>query len=64
MKKVLFALFAVSMLAACQTETAPATEETSTPCCDTTEVVAEPVEGGSEVAKPEVEAVSEESVVK
>ena len=63
MKKVLFALFAVSMLAACQSETTPATEEVSTPV-DTTVVMEEPVEGGSDVAKPAVEEVSEESVVK
>jgi hypothetical protein len=51
------------MLAACQTETTPATEEVSTPV-DTTVVMEEPVEGGSDVAKPAVEEVSEESVVK
>ena len=62
MKKVLFALFAVSMLAACQTEEAAPVQEST----DTTVLapVEEPAEGGSDVAKPEVEEVSEESVVK
>lgn len=61
MKKVLFALFAVSMLAACQTEETPAQETTDTTVLAPVE---EPAEGGSDVAKPEVEEVSEESVVK
>jgi len=57
MKKVLFALFAVSMLAACQTEETPAQETTDTTVLAPVE---EPAEGGSEVVTPEVEKTSEE----
>lgn len=52
MKNVMFALMAVAILASCA-ETA--TEETvvEETVVDTTVVMEEPVEGGSEVAKPE-----------
>ena len=52
MKNVMFTLLAVAMLASCA-ETA--TEETvvEETVVDTTVVIEEPVEGGSEVAKPE-----------
>jgi uncharacterized lipoprotein YajG len=59
MKNVMFALVAVAMLASCAEATTEETmvEET---VVDTTVVVEEPVEGGSEVAKPEeVEAIAE-----
>jgi hypothetical protein len=58
MKNVMFALVAVAMLASC----AESTEETvvEETVVDTTVVMEEPVEGGSEVAKPEeVEAIAE-----
>jgi hypothetical protein len=58
MKNVMFALVAVAMLASCAESTeGTVVEET---VVDTTVVVEEPVEGGSEVAKPEeVEAIAE-----
>ena len=51
MKNVMFTLLAVAMLASC----AEYTEETMVEetVVDTTVVIEEPVEGGSEVAKPE-----------
>ena len=51
MKNVMFTLLAVAMLASC----AEYTEETMVEetVVDTTVVMEEPVEGGSEVAKPE-----------
>ncbi len=58
MKKVLFALFAVSMLAACQTEeTAPVQETTDTSVMTPSE---ESTENDSQVVTPEVEKTSEE----
>ena len=51
MKNVMFTLLAVAMLASC----AESTEETMVEetVVDTTVVIEEPVEGGSELAKPE-----------
>lgn len=51
MKNVMFTLLAVAMLASC----AEYTEETMVEetVVDTTVVIEEPVEGGSELAKPE-----------
>lgn len=59
MKNVMFTLLAVAMLASCA-ETA--TEETTVEetAVDTTVVMEEPVEAGSDLAKPEeVESIAE-----